>query len=41
MLGLRLVVGNVVLSVRPGGGDAITRGLKEVHQNTKKYIGRP
>ena len=28
MLGLRLVVGNVVLSLWPGGGDALTRGLK-------------
>ena len=32
MLGLRLVVGNVVLSLRPGGGDALTRGLNEVRQ---------
>ena len=33
MLGLFLVVGNVVLSLRPGGGDAFTRGLNEVHRN--------
>ena len=32
MLGLRLVVGNVVLSLRPGGGDALTRGLSEVRR---------
>ena len=32
MLGLRLVVGKVVLSLRPGGGDALTRGLNEVRQ---------
>ena len=32
MLGLRLVVGNVILSMRPGGGDALTRGLTEVHR---------
>ena len=31
-LGLRLVVGNVVLSLRPGGGDALTRGLNEVRR---------
>ena len=30
MLGLRLVVGNVVLSLRPGGGYALTCGLNEV-----------
>ena len=30
ILGLRLVVGNVVLLLRPGGGDALTRGLNEV-----------
>ena len=30
MFGLRLVVGNVVLSLLPGGGDAFTRGLNEV-----------
>ena len=30
MLGLRLVVGNVVLSLRPGGGDAFTRWSNEV-----------
>ena len=32
MLGLRLVVGNVVLSLRAGGGDAVTRGLNEVRR---------
>ena len=34
MLGLRLVVGNVVLLLRPGGGDALTctRGLNEVRR---------
>ena len=32
MFGLRLVVGNVVLSLRPGGGDALTRGLNEVRR---------
>ena len=33
MSGLRLVVGNVVLSLRPGdGGDALTRGLNEVRR---------
>ena len=32
MLGLRLVVGNVVLSLRPGGRDALTRGLNEVRR---------
>ena len=32
MLWLRLVVGNVVLSLRPGGGDALTRGLNEVRR---------
>ena len=37
MLGLRLVVGNVVLSLRPGGGDALTRGLN-VARSTKKYL---
>ena len=30
MLGLWLVVDNVVLSLRPGGGDVLTRGLNEV-----------
>ena len=30
--GLRLVVGNVVLLLRPGGGDALTRGLNEMCQ---------
>ena len=45
MLGLRLVVGNVVLSLRPGGGDALTRRLNKVRRkmknerrSTKKYI---
>ena len=33
MLGLQLVVGNVVLSLRPGGSDAFTRGLDEVRRN--------
>ena len=33
MLRLRLVVGNIVLSLRPGGGDALTRGLNEVRRN--------
>ena len=32
MLWLRLVVDNVVLSLQPGGGDALTRGLNEVHR---------
>ena len=32
MLGLRLVVGNVVLSLQPGGGDALTYGLIEVRR---------
>ena len=32
MLWLRLVVDNVVLSLRPGGGDALTRGLNEVRR---------
>ena len=32
MLVLRLVVGNVVLSLRPGGGDALTPGLNDVHR---------
>ena len=34
ILGLRLVVGNVhvVLSLRPGGGDALTRRLNEVRR---------
>ena len=32
MLGLRLVVGNVVLPLQPGGGDALTRGLNEVRR---------
>ena len=32
MLELRLEVGNVVLSLRPGGGDALTRGLNEVRR---------
>ena len=31
MLGLRLVLGNVVLSLRPGG-DALTRELNEVRR---------
>ena len=26
------MVGNVVLSLRPGGGDALTRGLNEVRR---------
>ena len=30
MLGLRLVVGNVVLSLRPGGDDALTRRFNAV-----------
>ena len=32
MLGLQLVEGNVVLSLRPGGGDALTHGLNEVRR---------
>ena len=32
MLGLRLVLGNVVPSLRSGGGDTLTRGLNEVHR---------
>ena len=31
-LGLRLEVGNIVLSLRPGGGDALTRGLIELRR---------
>ena len=30
MLGLQLVVGNIVLLLRPGSGDALTSGLNEV-----------
>ena len=32
MLRLRLVVGNVVLSLRPGGGDALTHGLNKMRR---------
>ena len=32
MLGLRLVMGKVVLSLRSGGGDTLTRGLNEVRR---------
>ena len=32
MLGLRLVMGNIVLSLRSGGGDTLTRGLNEVRR---------
>ena len=32
MLGLRLVMGSVVLSLRPGGGDALTGGINEVRR---------
>ena len=32
MSGLRLVVGSVVLSLRPGGSDALTRGLNEARR---------
>ena len=32
MLGLRLVVDNVVLSLRPGGGDALTGRINEVRR---------
>ena len=32
MFGLRLMVGNVVLSLRAGGGDAPTRRLNEVRR---------
>ena len=32
MLVLRLLVGNVVLSLRPGAGDALTHGLNEVRR---------
>ena len=35
MFGLRLVVGNVVLLLRPGGGDALTRGLNEMRREIK------
>ena len=40
MLGLRLMVGNVVLSLWPGGGDALTCGCapKNKPWSTKKYI---
>ena len=33
MLGLRLVMGKVVLSLRSGGGDSLVRGLKECAEN--------
>ena len=36
MLGLRLVASNVVLSLRPGGGDALTRVFKEVRRKNKR-----
>ena len=32
MLGLQLVMGKVVLSLRSGGGDTLTRGLNEVRR---------
>ena len=32
MLGLRLVMGNVVLSLRSGDCDTLTRGLNEVRR---------
>ena len=32
MLVLLLVMGNVVLSLRSGGGDTLTRGLNEVRR---------
>ena len=32
MLGLRLVIGNVVLSLQSGGGDSLTRGLNKVRR---------
>ena len=32
MLGLQLVVGNIVLSLLTGGGDALTRGLNVVRR---------
>ena len=32
MLGLRFVVGNIVQSLRPDGGDTLTRGLNEVRR---------
>ena len=35
MLGLRLVVGNVVLSLRPVDGDVLIRGLNEVRRKIK------
>ena len=43
ILGLRLVMGNVVLSLRSGGGDILTLGIKRgapknKRWNTKKYI---
>ena len=39
------MTGNIVLSLRPGGGDVLTRGLNEVsrklkRRSTKKNIGR-
>ena len=36
-LGLQLVMGKVVLSLRSSGGDVLTRGLNEVH---RKINGR-
>ena len=33
MLELRLMMGTVVLSLRSGGGDTLTRWLNEVHRN--------
>ena len=37
MLGLRLVVGNVVLSLRPGGGDAFTSWVKRGAPKNKRW----
>ena len=39
MFGLRLVMGNVVLSLRSGGGDTLTRVLNEVRRkiNAEHY----
>ena len=42
MFGLRFMVGNIVLSLRFGGGDTLTRWLngapKNKRRSTKKYI---
>ena len=40
MLELRLVMGNVVLSLWSGGGDSLTRGLNEVRQKINDGVLR-